>query len=105
MDHFNSVEWRRLKDFQFELGVIGIGISVLVTILGFVLYKLGGQVTLDKILSNPYARFVYACVIKPHDRRNDTGQQNALESFYAAQVGSMSRPFFFPLITLSGERL
>ena len=87
MARFSYAEWQRLKDFHLEIGLIGVGFTVLVTILGVVLYKLGGQIPIDKLTSNPYIRFVYACMLKPHDRRSDVGQQSALDSFYSAQVG------------------
>ncbi|OAL39407.1 hypothetical protein AYO20_01277 [Fonsecaea nubica] len=87
MAQFNyAAEWQRLKDFHFELGLIGAGFFVLVTILGIVLYRLGGRVSLDKVAAHPYLKFVYACMLKPHDRRADIGQQGALESFYSAQA-------------------
>lgn len=88
MANLSYAEWQRLKNFHVELGLIGVGFTVLVTILGVVLYKLGGRVNIDKLISNPYVRFVYACMLKPHDKQRDAGQQGALESFYSAQVGS-----------------
>jgi hypothetical protein len=36
---------------------------------------------------SPYLSFIYANFLKPHDGKNSDGQQSALESFYAAQVG------------------
>ncbi len=91
MEHLSYPEWRRLKQFQVELGVIGVGFFVLVTILVCLLYKLSGQFSTDKLTQkltqNPYLRFAYASFIKPHGGVKDGGQQSALESFYAAQVG------------------
>lgn len=87
MDLFNYAEWERLENYHRELALIGIGFFVLVTILGCLVFKLGGQLSIDKLTSHPYVRFVYACVIKPHEAKYDDGQQSALESFYSAQVG------------------
>lgn len=39
---------------------------------------------------SPYLRFFWANFLKPHEKING-GQQSALESFYAAQVGSLAR--------------
>jgi hypothetical protein len=36
---------------------------------------------------SPYLKFVYANFLKPHKSKTSDGQQSALESFYAAQVG------------------
>jgi hypothetical protein len=93
MDLFKQADWQRLKGFQLELGLIGIGFFVLVTTLVWVLYKQGGGLIAEKLVANPYVRFAYACLIKPHDKRRDAGQQTALESFYAAQVGTLTLPF------------
>jgi hypothetical protein len=103
MAQFNYTEWRRLKDFHLEIGLLGLGFTVLVTILAFVLYRLGSQIPVDKISNNPYIRFVYACMIKPHDKRVDGGQQGALESFYAAQVGQDSSTIFSLTHSGSGQ--
>ena len=35
-----------------------------------------------------YLRFIYAIFLKPHQNTADGGQQSALESFYATQVGT-----------------
>ena len=35
-----------------------------------------------------YARFVYACVLKPHTGDDSGSQQDALESFYKAQAAA-----------------
>lgn len=104
MTRFNYAEWQRLKGLHLEIVLIGVGFTVLVTILAVVLYRLGGQIPIDKLTSNPYIRFVYACMLKPHDQRGDVGQQGALESFYSAQVGETA--FALNLAySGSGERL
>lgn len=36
---------------------------------------------------SPYLNFAYANFLKPHEAKEGDGQQSALESFYAAQVG------------------
>jgi hypothetical protein len=36
---------------------------------------------------SPYLQFAYNNFIKPHDAKAGEGQQSALESFYAKQVG------------------
>lgn len=105
MAHFTTSEWQRVKNFYLEIGVIGLGFTVLVTILAVVLYRLGGQFPLDKLTSNPYIRFIYACIIKPHDKRTDGGQQGALESFYSAQVGSTTTSVSSLAYPASGECL
>ncbi|KAK4940000.1 hypothetical protein LTR10_019852 [Elasticomyces elasticus] len=86
MDLLSYAEWQRFENYHRELAIIGIGFTVLVTILGCLVYQLGGQLTMDKLTSHPYVRFAYACMIKPHDAKYDDGQQSALESFYAAQA-------------------
>lgn len=87
MDLFSPTEWQRLSRFQPELGLIGLGFFVLITVLGCLLYRVGRQLDLEKLTVHPYLRFAYVCLIKPHDKRRDAGQQTALENFYAAQVG------------------
>ncbi|KIX02343.1 uncharacterized protein Z518_08284 [Rhinocladiella mackenziei CBS 650.93] len=86
MEPFSYAEWQRLKSFHLELGLIGMGFFVLVTILACLLYKLGGHFILEKLIAHPYVRFVYVCLLKPHDKQTDAGQQRALESFYSAQA-------------------
>ncbi|KAJ9606947.1 hypothetical protein H2200_008958 [Cladophialophora chaetospira] len=86
MRHLSYEEWQRLSEFHLEIGLIGVGFIVFVTILGIVLHRLGGQIPINKLTSNPYLRFVYACMLKPHDRCSTVDQQGALESFYSAQA-------------------
>ena len=93
MARLSYAEWQRLKDFHLEIGLIGVGFTVLVTILAVVLFRLSRQIPVEKLTSNPYIRFVYACMLKPHERRTDGGQQGALESFYSAQVGATFSAF------------
>lgn len=87
MDLFSYSEWQRLKGFQVDIALIAGGFLALVTILGCLVYKLGGHLSFEKISAHPYVRFAYVCLIKPHDHNSEAGQQSALESFYAAQVG------------------
>ncbi len=93
MDLIKHADWQRLKGFQLQLALIAIGFCILATTLIWVLYKQGGEMIFEKLTSDPYVRFAYACLIKPHDRRRDAGQQTALESFYSAQVGPLTLPF------------
>ncbi|KAK5384212.1 hypothetical protein LTS13_002405 [Exophiala xenobiotica] len=86
MDLFSYSEWQRLKSFQVDVALIAGGFLALVTILGCLVYKLGGHLSFEKITAHPYVRFAYVCLIKPHEHKTDGGQQSALESFYAAQA-------------------
>jgi hypothetical protein len=86
MDSLRLVEWQRFHNFQLEIGMIGMGAFVLVTVLSCFLYSLGKQLTLEKLTLYPYLRFAYVSFFKPHDANKDAGQQSALESFYSAQV-------------------
>jgi hypothetical protein len=104
MAQFTFAEWQRLKDFQLEIALIGLGFTALVTTISVVVYRLGRKVNIDKFISNPYLRFIYACILKPHDRSTDKGQQGALESFYSAQVGGTGLGFSFAHVA-SGQCL
>lgn len=104
MESFRLLEWQRFHKFQLEIALIGMGAFVLVTILSCYFYSLGKQLTLDKLSIHPYVRFAYVSFFKPHDSKKDDGQQSALESFYAAQVGGQDFPFL-PLLIFSGECL
>ena len=116
MDLLSYAEWQRPQGVQVELRLIGIAFFVLVTVLIAFLYKLGGEYSLEKLTNNPYLRFAYVSFIKPHDGKKDSGQQLALESFYAAQVGRQRSRYlslidFRPMSTtppesgsLTGER-
>lgn len=86
MDSLPLVQWQRFHNFQFEIGMIGMGAFVLVTVLSCFLYSLSKQFSLEKLSLHPFLRFAYASFFKPHDANKDGGQQSALESFYSAQV-------------------
>ncbi|KEF58881.1 uncharacterized protein A1O9_03724 [Exophiala aquamarina CBS 119918] len=87
MDSLRLVEWRRFRDFQLDIALIGMGAFVLVTVLSCFLYSLGKRLSLGKLSLHPYLRFAYVSFFKPHDAKKDAGQQSALESFYSAQAG------------------
>lgn len=86
MDSLRLVASQRFHNFQLEIGLIGMGAFVLVTVLSCFLYSLGKHFSLEKLSLHPYLRFAYVSFFKPHDANKDAGQQSALESFYAAQV-------------------
>ena len=56
---------------------------------------------------SPYLQFAYNNFLKPHDAKAGDGQQSALESFYARQVGDCARLIdeTFPTQVLSGWHL
>lgn len=97
MNSFRLVEWQRFHSFQLEIALIAMGAFVLVTILSCYFYRLGKQFSWETISIHPYVRFAYVSFFKPHDSKKDGGQQSALESFYAAQVGGTALQFFSDL--------
>ncbi|KAL2429941.1 hypothetical protein ABEF95_013319 [Exophiala dermatitidis] len=86
MDLLSFPGWQRLTDLRLEFGLLGMAFFVLVAVFGAVLYRICGTSWANKITSHPYARFAYACMIKPHEKKADGGQQTALESFYSSQA-------------------
>jgi hypothetical protein len=49
------------------------------------------KVSLSSTGISPYLLFAYNNFLKPHDSKAGDGQQSALESFYARQVGTGAR--------------
>ncbi|EXJ90521.1 hypothetical protein A1O1_03624 [Capronia coronata CBS 617.96] len=79
-------EWQRRSDFQLGVGLLGMASFVLVAVFCAVLYRVSGSSSIKKITAHPYVLFAYACMLKPHGRRSDGGQQSALENFYSTQA-------------------
>ena len=66
-----------------ETSLIGLGIFAL---LALIVAHATNSIGFDGVGLSPYLQFIYANFIKSHKGKADSGQQSALESFYAAQV-------------------
>lgn len=73
----------QLKRYDAEIillsGAVFAGLAVWTT--------LSSKVLQNGLGLTPYVQFAYNNFIKPHDAKAGEGQQSALESFYARQVG------------------
>jgi hypothetical protein len=74
----------QLRQMDVETSLIGLGIFA---VLALLVAHATNSISFPGLGLSPYLKFVYANFIKPHTRKFDGGQQSALESFYAAQVG------------------
>lgn len=73
--------------FGPEAGLVLVGGVILLAVLVAVLAQYTESLKPNHFFLTPYFKFIYVSFFKPHTGKNGTGQQSALESFYAAQVG------------------
>ena len=74
----------RLSTFNAEIAILSLAV-----VAGVAFWLTLGTQSSRKAGSilSPYTQFAYNNFIKPHDVKAGEGQQHALESFYARQVG------------------
>ena len=73
-----------IRQMDVEMSIVALGIFAVVAL--FVAHATN-SIDFPGLGLSPYLQFIYANFIKPHKGKVDGGQQSALESFYAAQVG------------------
>lgn len=84
---------RLLDSWDADSALVAGGILVLVGVfLAIVAHYMeeSKPLSLDQFFLTPYLKFAYASFLKPHTGKSDSGQQNALESFYSAQVSLLT---------------
>lgn len=69
---------------------VAVGFCVMFAIVAQYL-ELTSSLSWDKFFLTPYLKFAYVSFLKPHTGDAQGGQQSALESFYAAQVGTIGQ--------------
>lgn len=74
----------QLKRLDVETSLIALGVFAALAVL---VARWTNSVNFPGFGLSPYLKFAYANFLKPHDGKTSDGQQSALESFYAAQVG------------------
>ena len=79
----HSVQWAREDD---ETTLFALALFAALALLVAYVTK---SVNLPGLGLPPYLKFVYANFLKPQNAKTSSGQQSALESFYAAQVGQL----------------
>lgn len=70
---------------DIEWSLVGLGVFA---ILALLVARVTDSTNFPGFGLSPYLRFAYANFLKPHNGKTGDGQQGALESFYAAQVGT-----------------
>jgi hypothetical protein len=83
--HFGNAAVTRLGYLTPELLVVSLAVFAGLALWIAVASKSGH---FSKLALSPYLQFAYNNFIKPHNAKAGDGQQSALESFYARQVGA-----------------
>lgn len=103
--HLASSAAAHLK--QFDADVVILSLAIFAGLALWVAYASKSGQLLGSALT-PYLQFAYNNFIKPHDAKFGEGQQSALESFYARQVGQIclsSTASTSQLSTITGQYL
>ena len=87
MDTIVGPSITHFRQMDVETSLIGLGIFA---VLALLVARATNSINLAGIGISPYLHFIYANFLKPHKGKVDGGQQSALESFYAAQVGEQA---------------
>ena len=102
MDSIVGPSVAHIKQMDVETSLVGLGLFAVVAL--FVAYA-SSSGNFPGFGLSPYLQFIYANFIKPHKGKADGGQQSALESFYAAQVGLCAKFQALSNSALSGQYL
>jgi betaine lipid synthase len=78
---------QRLRSFQALETESSLLLLAVFAAIALLLAQLTKSVEFADLGLSPYLKFVYANFLKPHKSKTSDGQQSALESFYATQVG------------------
>lgn len=86
-----TLPWMRnlsnVSNVDVRISLSAFGIFVVLALL--VVYATTSRQAIAAL--SPYLQFAYNNFVKPHGCQTGEGQQSALESFYAAQVGPYCR--------------